>query len=61
MREAYRLNKHLFADTEPENQLAIFIIFIGKEISDFKTIEHAMKKALIKCSKRNEERKLWTK
>lgn len=51
MREAYRLNKHLLTEKVTENQMAIFVIFIGKEITDFKTIEQALKKALIRCGK----------
>lgn len=53
MREAYRLNKHLLTEKEIETQMAIFVIFIGKEISNYKTIEQAMKKALANCSKTN--------
>ncbi len=51
MREAYRLNKHLLTEKVTENQMAIFVIFIGKEITDFKTIEQALKKALVRCVK----------
>jgi ribonuclease P protein component len=51
MREAYRLNKHLLVENGTEKQMAIFVIFIGKEILNYKTIEQSMTKALIKCSK----------
>ena len=53
MREAYRLNKHLLTATKSEKQMAIFIIFIGKEIANFQIIEQALKKALVRCSKIN--------
>ncbi|MCG6188247.1 ribonuclease P protein component [Maribellus maritimus] len=51
MREAYRLNKHLLTEKEAEKQLAIFVIFIGKKILDYNTIEQSMIKSLTKCSK----------
>ncbi|MBN1985514.1 MAG: ribonuclease P protein component [Prolixibacteraceae bacterium] len=57
MREAYRLNQHLLQDSGNGNSLAIFFIYIGNEIFDYKTIEQAMKKALIKCSKMNSPEK----
>ncbi|QGY48110.1 ribonuclease P protein component [Maribellus comscasis] len=53
MREAYRLNKHLLTEKEAEKQLAIFVIFIGKKILDYNTIEQSMIKAMTKCSKIN--------
>jgi len=53
MREAYRLNKHVLYPCFGEKQLAVFFIFIGKEISDYQQIERAMKKALKKLSKIN--------
>ena len=53
MREAYRLNKHLLTGKVADKQMAIFVIFIGKEITHFKTIEQALKKALVRCSKIN--------
>jgi ribonuclease P protein component len=48
IREAYRLNKHIIYDEFTTGQLAIFIIFIGKEIMDHKPLEVAMKKGLAK-------------
>ncbi len=53
MREAYRLNKHLLDNPGTEKQMAIFIIFIGKEPANFETIDQAVKKALARCSKTN--------
>jgi ribonuclease P protein component len=53
MRETYRLNQYLLTESGNGNSLAIFFIYIGKEIFDYKTIEQAMKKALTKCSKMN--------
>jgi len=46
MREAYRLNKHELYQKIETRQLAVFFIFIGKEITDYKTIERAMKKSI---------------
>ncbi|WP_372931959.1 ribonuclease P protein component [Mariniphaga sediminis] len=51
MKEAYRLNKHILLETGADTQWAIFIIFIGKEILDYKSIEQSMKKALLRCTK----------
>lgn len=48
MREAYRLNKNDFYLNLKERQLAVFFIFIGKEIIGYKQIETAMKKAMKK-------------
>lgn len=48
MREAYRLNKNDFYINLKERQLAVFFIFIGKEIIGYKQIETAMKKAMKK-------------
>jgi ribonuclease P protein component len=48
LREAYRLNKNIIYDEFTTGQLAIFIIFIGKEIMDHKPLEVAMKKGLAK-------------
>ena len=46
MREAYRLNKHELYQKIESRQLAVFFIFIGKEITDYKTIERSMKKSI---------------
>ena len=48
MREAYRLNKNTLHLNPDERQLAVFFIFIGKEITEYKQIETAMQKALKK-------------
>lgn len=53
MREAFRLNKHSLYSVLGEKQMAVFFIFIGKEISEFDQIEAAMKKALKKLPKKN--------
>ncbi len=53
MREAFRLNKHNLYSVLGEKQMAVFFIFIGKEISEFDQIEAAMKKALKKLPKKN--------
>lgn len=46
MRESYRLNKHELYTKLENRQLAVFFIFVGKEMTDFKSIERAMKKSL---------------
>jgi len=46
MREAYRLNKHELYQKIESRQLSVFFIFIGKEITDYKTIERSMKKSI---------------
>jgi len=48
MREAYRLNKSILYLNLGEKQLAVFFIFIGKEIMEYRQIETAMQKALKK-------------
>ena len=48
MREAYRLNKNALYLNSGERQLAVFFIYIGKEITEYKQIEIAMQKALKK-------------
>lgn len=50
MREAYRLNKQKFYDQIGEKQIAVFFIFTGKEISDYKQIETAIKKGIKKLA-----------
>ncbi len=50
MRESYRLHKHtLYEDCD--KQLAVFFIYVGKEIVEYKRIESAMKKALVRLQK----------
>ncbi len=46
MREAYRLNKQMLSVTAEKQQMAVFFIFIGKELPSFAQVEKAMKKAL---------------
>jgi ribonuclease P protein component len=46
MREAFRLNKAIFHEENLKINFAVFFIFIGKEIADFKTVEFALKRAL---------------
>uniref|UniRef100_UPI0032166547 ribonuclease P protein component n=1 Tax=uncultured Draconibacterium sp. TaxID=1573823 RepID=UPI0032166547 len=54
LRESYRLNKHIIYNELNDEQLALFFIFIGKEIPKFETVELAMKKGLLKIiHKRN--------
>lgn len=50
MREAYRLNKQQFYDAVGEKQVAVFFIFTGKEISEYKQIEAAVKKGIKKLA-----------
>lgn len=50
LREAYRLNKHLIYTELEQEQLALFIIFIGKELPQYKSIELAMRKGLSKIA-----------
>lgn len=52
LRESYRLNKHLLYDELNKQQLAIFFIFIGKELPNYVQLETAIKKGLVKISKR---------
>ncbi len=47
MRESYRLNKQILY-TNSNRKLAVFFIYVGKEIIEYKRIENAMKKALLK-------------
>lgn len=50
MREAYRLNRHMLTKSLKQQQLAVFFIFIGKELPTFNQVENAMKKALNKLA-----------
>jgi ribonuclease P protein component len=50
MREAYRLNKQFFYNEIGEKQVAVFFIFTGKEISEYKQIEAAVKKGMKKLA-----------
>lgn len=46
MREAYRLKKHLLYEQLQDRQIAIFFVFIGKEIPAYAKINKAMDKAV---------------
>jgi ribonuclease P protein component len=48
MREAYRLNKHQFYADIGEKQVAVFFIYTGKTISEYRQIESSVKKGLKK-------------
>jgi ribonuclease P protein component len=54
MREAYRLNKHLFFpdNAAAASQVAVIFIYIGKEILDFKSIEKSMLRSLSLLNKK---------
>ncbi|NRB47706.1 MAG: ribonuclease P protein component [Saprospiraceae bacterium] len=54
MREAYRLQKPQFYSHLPEQleQLAMMLIYTGKEIPDYQTVEIAMKQLLRRLSKK---------
>ena len=55
IREAYRLNKHELYGQLNDQKLAVFFIYIGKEIPKYPSIEKAMKKALLTIPKKLEE------
>ena len=48
MREAYRLNKHYLYDVLDDKQMALFFVFIGKDIPEYKQVETAIKKSIDK-------------
>lgn len=48
LREAYRTNKHLIYDELKQEQLALFIIFIGKELPEHKVVKLALRKGISK-------------
>lgn len=54
IREAYRLQKPHFYDHLPEQleQLAMMVIFTGKEMPDYETVEVAMKQLLRRLAKK---------
>ncbi len=52
LRESYRLNKHIIYDAYTNNKIAIFIIFIGKELPEYKQINRAMSDGLKKLTNR---------
>ena len=48
MRETYRLNKHQLYNILGEKQVAVFFIFIGKEIPEYTQVNCAMEKGVKK-------------
>lgn len=48
IREAYRLNKHILYKGLGDKHVAVFFIFIGKNIPDYTLVESAMKKGIDK-------------
>lgn len=48
MRETYRLNKHKLYNVLDNKQVAVFFIFIGKEIPEYKQVNSAMEKGVKK-------------
>ncbi|WP_179857833.1 ribonuclease P protein component, partial [Porphyromonas gingivalis] len=52
VREAYRLNKHLLNDVLQERQIYATIAFmvVSDELPDFRTVERAMQKSLIRIA-----------
>lgn len=55
LREAYRLNKHILYNNLEDRQLAVFFIYIGKDLPAYSSIETAIKKALRQILKKSEE------
>ena len=57
MREAFRLNKHLFdAQLLPQNcSIDLALVYLKNELSDFTTIEKAVRKALNEITLRIKE------
>lgn len=51
VREAYRLNKSILYNGIEGKQVAVFFVFIGKSIPEFKQVEIAMKKGLERIKK----------
>ncbi len=54
MREAYRLHKHELYRQLNDRQLAVFFIFIGKELPAYSSVEAGFKKAFDKLIKQLE-------
>jgi len=52
MKEAYRLNKHLFYESigQKNMHLTLVMIYVAKEIKDYKTIEKGIKRAMNKMT-----------
>ena len=57
LRESYRLNKIPLYQALKEDQVAIFFIFIGKQLPTFSMVENAMQKAIIKTINQLEKNK----
>ncbi len=55
MREAYRLHKQQLYQLLAEQQLAMFFIYIGKEMPEYVPVENAIKKAFLTIQKKLEE------
>ena len=54
IRESYRLNKHILYKNS-DKQLAVFFIYIGKEVLEYQSIKAAMKKALLRLQSEMEK------
>jgi ribonuclease P protein component len=48
LRESYRLNKHILYNQLNNRQLALFILYIGKEMPQYAAVENAVKKGFPK-------------
>jgi len=55
MREAYRLHKHELYQKLDDRQLAVFFVYIGKEMPKYASIENAIRKAFLSLQKKLEE------
>ena len=51
MREAYRLNKAELYDKDREGQLEMMVVFTGKEMMEYASIEKSMKKVVKRIAK----------
>lgn len=45
-KEAYRLNKTLLSEGEPQVAVDLALIYSAREVTDYKTIEHAVRRIL---------------
>ncbi len=52
LRNAYRLNKYTIYDALENEQLALFVIYIGTELPDYQSVEKAMQKSLKKIAQK---------
>ncbi len=55
MREAYRLHKHILYAQQTGTQLAVFYIYVGKEILSYHKVEQAVVKAIQQIEKRSQK------